>query len=253
MLIALCVYRLYQEKQIQEEKGIIHEVQRKMQEEVEPTKVQEILQKTTQKENDIQVQQVLQKYRQLYKENNDMYGRIKIEGTNIDYPVMFTPEEPNFYSDKNWEKEQCYRKVGTSIWIDGRTTEESENIIIYGHNSETYVMFRTLMDYKDPQYYEEHKYITFDTLYEEGTYEIISVAKAVVYYEKEPPEGEYLYYEHIELNSKEEFDAYIQNAKENAYYDIEVTAEYGDKLITLSTCDYWTQNARLIIVAKKID
>lgn len=228
----------------------MQDIQLKMQEqEVEKTtELQEVVpvKETTEE------RQILQEYRQLYAENNDMYGRIKIEGTDIDYPVMFTPEDPNFYSDKNWQKEQCYHNVGTTIWMDGQTTEESENTILYGHNSKSYQMFRSLMDYKDPQYYEEHKYIMFDTLYEKRTYEIISVSRAIVYYEEEPPQGEYLFYEHIELDSEEEFNAYIENAKQNAYYEIEATAEYGDKLITLSTCDYWTKNARLIIVAKRI-
>ena len=114
-------------------------------------------------------------------------------------------------------------------------------------------LFVSLKNYKDISYYEEHKYIEFDTIYERAKYEIISVTKAVVYYEKEPPKGEYLFYEHTELDNKEAFDAYIKNAKENAYFETGVTTEYGDKLITLCTCDYWTTNARLLVIAKKIE
>lgn len=199
---------------------------------------------------EIEGKQILPEYISLYKENNDLYGWIKIPNTTIDYPVMFTPEDPDFYIDKNWEKQVCYN-AGSSIFIDGATTEDSENIIVYGHNMKNRTMFGSLKNYKEQSYYEEHKYIEFDTLYERQVFEIISVSKTVVYYE-EPPEGEYIFYEHIELDSEEEFDEYINNAKQNAYYDIETTAEYGDQLITLSTCDYWTTDARLIIVAKKV-
>ena len=129
--------------------------------------------------------------------------------------------------------------------------DETENTIIYGHCMKNRTMFGSLKDYKDSSFYDEHKYIEFDTIYEKATYEIISVSKGIAYYEKEP-ENEYLYYKHTELDTEEAFDAYIQNAKNNAYYETGVTAEYGDKLITLSTCDYWTKNARLYIVAKKI-
>lgn len=205
--------------------------------------------------------QILEEYIELHEENNDMYGWINIQDENIEYPinypVMFTPNEPNFYENKNWKKEIC--KFGTSIWIDGRTTDETENIIVYGHNMKDLSMFGALRYYKEESYYKEHKYIQFDTLYEKQTYEIIAVSKAIVYYEKnsflyvaDPPEGAYLFYEHMELDSEEEFNSYIDNAKQNAWFDIDVTAEYGDQLITLCTCDYWTKNARLIIIAKKI-
>lgn len=198
------------------------------------------------------VEPILAEYQQLYAQNNDMYGWIKIEGTIIDYPVMFTPEDPNFYEKRNWNKEIC-RGLGTSIWIDGRVTQNSKNILVYGHNTTIdKSMFGSLKDYKEPSYYEMHKYIQFDTLYEKATYEIISVSKGVVYYSNEP-EGEYLFYHHLELDSKEEFEAYVDNAKQNAYYTIEATAQYGDQLITLCTCDKWTKDGRLYIVAKKIE
>ena len=61
-----------------------------------------------------------------------------------------------------------------------------------------------------------------------------------------------MFYEHIELNSEEEFDEYVSYMKENSYYQIDSTAEYGDEIITLCTCDYWAQDARLLVVAKKI-
>lgn len=198
------------------------------------------------------IKPILQEYKALHEENGDMYGWIKIDDTVIDYPVMFTPSDPNFYEDKNWDKEVCYAGVGTSIWLDGWTTEDSENTIIYGHDMADYSMFGSLCYYKDPSYYENHKYIRFDTLYEKQTYEIISVSKGIVYYDT-PPEGEYLFYEHIELESEEEFNAYIDNARQKAWFDINVEAEYGDKLITLCTCDGWTTDGRLFIVAKKIN
>lgn len=203
-------------------------------------------------EQENQPKQILEEYKELYEENNDLYGWIEIEGTTINYPVMFTPDEPNFYIDKNWNKEICPNRVGTSIYISGETTLDSENIIIYGHNFKNHKMFGALGFYKDETYYEEHKYIQFDTLYEKQIFEIISVSKGVVYYnEVQIPEGAYLFYDHIELDTEEEFDEYVSYMKDNAWYDIETTAEFGDQLITLCTCDYWIKNGRLVIVAKK--
>lgn len=200
---------------------------------------------------------ILRDYATLYEQNNDLYGWIKIEGMDDEklgtgYPVMYVEEDNEFYSHKNFYKEY---DVAGSIYIDGRTTEQTENIIVYGHHMKNGTMFGNLKSYKDESFYEEHKYIQLDTIYERQTFEIIGVCGAVVYYEEDgqiPPEGEYLFYEHTQLDSEEEFNDYINFAKQNAYYDIETTAEYGDQLITLCTCDYYTKNARLLIIAKKI-
>lgn len=193
---------------------------------------------------------ILPEYEELYVENSDLYGWIRIEDTPVDYPVMYTPESPIYYYHRDYKKEES--KNG-SIFIDGTTIPgESENIIVYGHHMKDGSMFGSLKKYyKDSSYYEQHKYIEFNTIYEKATYEIVAVSKAILYYEDEP-EDEYLFYNHIELDTQEEFDDYIKNAKENAYFDTGVTAQYGDQLITLCTCDYWAENARLIIIAKKI-
>lgn len=251
----------------EEEKSLIQDVQAKKQVSVqaiyeEEQKTEETKQKdfievikalTSIKDlKQFKIKPILPEYKTLHEENSDLYGWIKIEGTVIDYPVMFTPNDPNFYEDKNWNKEVCYAGVGTSIWLDGWATDNSENSIVYGHEMADGSMFGSLSYYKDPSYCEEHKYIQFDTLYEKQTYEIISVSKGIAYYDT-PPEGEYLFYNHIELDSKEEFDAYVNNAKEKAWYDTDRTAQYGDKLITLCTCDGWTTDGRLFIVAKKIE
>lgn len=194
--------------------------------------------------------QILKEYISLYEKNNDLYGWIKIEDTNIDFPVMFTPEEPNFYENKNLEKEVC--KVGMCIWIDGRTTENTDNVIIYGHNVKYGMMFGSLKKYKKQDFYQDHKYIQFDTLYKKATYEIIGVVETKDYSEDESY-NHYEFYDHMEFRTQEEFQEYINYAKENSVYHIETTAEYGEHIITLCTCDNTTENGRLLIIAKKIN
>lgn len=200
---------------------------------------------------------ILSKFRKVYEKNSDFYGWITIEGTKVDNPVMYCQQDTlsyyagnynagyeDYYLHRNFEGEIS---AAGELFVDIRTVfEETENIIIYGHNMRNGTMFGTLKKYKDQKFYEDHKYIEFETLYEEAEYEIVAVSKTIA-----SNEG-YQYYDHVELDSKEEFDAYIQNAKNNSYFDTGVTAEYGDTLITLSTCDYWADNARLYIVAKKI-
>lgn len=199
-------------------------------------------------ESILEEKRILPEYESLHEENSDLYGWIKIEDSVIDYPIMYTPDNPNFYLYRNWQRKET---SSGSIFIDGRSNEDTENLIVYGHNMKNGTMFGSLDQYKEKDYYEQHKYIQLDTIYEKATYEVIAVSKAIVYYENKP-QDEYLFYEHIELNSEDEFNEYISYMKENSYYEIDSTAEYGDKIITLCTCDYWTDNARLLIVAKKI-
>lgn len=193
---------------------------------------------------------ILPEYRKLYEENGDMYGWIKVDGTNIDYPVMQTPDRPNYYLRRNWTGEYSIKGIP---YIDERVTDNSENIFIYGHNMDDGSMFGDLPEYKDETYYKNHKYIEFNTIYERAKYEIVSVSKTVALEDSELlTTSEYYVYQHTELDTPEEFNNYWSNIKKNEYFDTGVTAKYGDRLITLSTCDYWTEGARLLVIAKKI-
>lgn len=204
------------------------------------------------REETIEVEEntMLQRYTSLYNENNDLYGWLTIEDSEIDYPVMQKIGDQNFYLDKNWEKEDS---INGMIYADEQVNENSNNIILYGHNMKDGSMFGSLKKYKNQDFYESHKYIKFDTLYEEATYEIISVSKTIAYYTWEEAEkADYYFYFHINMDFEEEFDEYVSQAKQNAYYETNVTAWYGDELLTLSTCDSWTEDGRLLIIAKKI-
>lgn len=235
------------------ENNAFEEARTEVQEKEKITEETEIEEKTETEETEIieEEPQVLPEYQDLLKKNGDLYGWIKIEDTKIDYPVMHTPKpkDINFYIHKDIDKNESTRGC---IYLDGRCGEDTENLIIYGHNMKDGTMFGSLKKYKEKSYYEEHKYIEFNTLYEKSKYEVVAVSKGIVDYDDKLPEDEYLFYEHINFNSEEEFNAYIDNAKNKAYFETEVTAEYGDKLITLCTCDYWTENARLLVIAKKI-
>ena len=187
---------------------------------------------------------VLSKYKELYLQNEDMVGWISISGTSINYPVMQTKDEPNYYLKHNFEKQ--YSDLGTPYIQENCDLLTSDNLIIYGHHISGNRMFGALDDYKSKSFYEEHKTIRFDTLTEQGEYEIVAVFKTVAY----SSEG-FRYYDFVNAESEDEFNAYIQKCKELALYETGVTAEYGDRLITLSTCEYSAQNGRLVVVAKK--
>lgn len=191
--------------------------------------------------------QILPEFTELYKMNPHIVGWITIDGTAIDYPVMQTPNAPNYYLYKNYSQE--YSRHGC-IYVREvcDVFTPSDNLTIYGHRMGDGTMFNALHNYADKDFYEDHRYITFSTIFEHHTYEILSVFRI-----SSTVGTPFPYHEFVEAADAEEFDKYIQNCNDYALYDTGVTASYGDKLITLSTCEYSQVNGRLVVVAKRID
>lgn len=192
---------------------------------------------------------VLTAYAELYEQNNDMIGWIRIEDTRVNYPVMQSPYDSDFYLNHGFDKGETDYGCPYVPKICN-VNKPSDNLIIYGHHKKNGSMFSDLKKFQKKSFWEDHKTITFDTIYERQTYEIVAVFKTVVYTNSE---HEFKYYQFTDANAPEEFDAYIARCKEMAFYDTGVSAEYGDKLITLSTCEYSNRNGRLVLVAKKVD
>ena len=194
------------------------------------------------------VPEVLYKYEDLYNQNKSLIGWVKIADTVIDYPVMQTVNN-EYYLDHNFNQE--YDKNG-SIFLDASCSiyPRSTNLIIYGHHMKSGKMFGSLQKYQNESYYKEHKYIQFDTIYEEGTYEVMFVFRDKVYSQEDV---NFKYYEFIDANSEEEFNSYMDEMAAISYYDTGVVAQYGDQLLTLSTCDYQQSNGRFVVVARKVE
>lgn len=188
---------------------------------------------------------ILPQYAQLYQQNPDMVGWIKIEGTAIDYPVMHTPADPEKYLHVNFEGAYSYPGVP---FVDAACTIDSDNLLIYGHNMPNGTMFRSLMQYQQKNFWQNHPTIVFNTLYEEQEYEVLAAFYDRVYYKTEDV---FKFYQFIDPQTEEEFDEGIAQFKEKALYDTGVTAEYGDRLITLVTCAYHTDHGRFVVVARR--
>ncbi len=191
--------------------------------------------------------EVLHKYEDLYNQNKSLIGWVKIADTVIDYPVMQTVNN-EYYLDHNFHQE--YDRNG-SIFLDASCSiyPRSTNLIIYGHHMKSGKMFGSLQSYQSESYYKEHKYIEFDTIYETGTYEVMFVFRDKVYSQEDV---NFKYYEFIDANSEEEFNSYMDEMAAASYYDTGVIAEYGDSLLTLSTCDYQQDNGRFVVVARRV-
>lgn len=184
------------------------------------------------------------KYAEIYEKSSDSVGWLSIEGTSINYPVTQSTDNPNFYLKHSFDKE--YSNYGVPYLQENCELGISDNAIIYGHHMDDGSMFADLCKYESEDFYKEHKTIQFDTMDGFGEYEIVTVFKTVAYSNAGFP-----YFLFVNADNPEDFDDFIAKCKELALYDTGVTAEYGDRLITLSTCAYSRDNGRMVIVAKK--
>ena len=195
----------------------------------------------------IKLPDILPEYETLYQKNKKLIGWLKIDDTNIDYPVMQT-DNNEYYLDHNYNQE--YDKNG-SIFLDYNCSvyPRSTNMIVYGHHMKSGNMFGNLQKYAKESYYKKHSMITFDTIYEKAQYEVMYVFRSQVYNDNDIV---FKYYQFIEANSETEFDSYMQEMSKLSLYDTGVTAQYGDSLLTLSTCDSSQTDGRFVVVAKRV-
>ena len=189
---------------------------------------------------------ILYQYDAVYELNNDLAGWLYIEGAGIDYPVMYTPKNEQYYLRKNFEKTYA---TGGCLFIGKTWSEDSNQTIIYGHNMHDGSMFGHLHEYKSKEYALEHSIIHFDTLHETREYEVVAAFYGKVY--KVDDTGVFRYYRYTDLSTEAKFNEFMKNVRRAAIYDTGVDVQFGDRLLTLSTCSYYTNEGRFVVVARQ--
>jgi len=181
--------------------------------------------------------------------NPDLIGWITIPDTDIDYPVMYTPDDEEYYIHNSFEKK--YSSSGTIFAAaDSSFHPTSDNILLYGHHMRIGTMFADLLEYENQEWFEKHKFIYFNTLYEDATYEVISAFRTSVGDEQE---GDFLYYAFFDAEDESEYNNFINNVKHLSVISSNTSAVLGDGLLTLSTCAYHSSEGRFVVVAKRVD
>ena len=177
----------------------------------------------------------------LFEQNPDFIGWIYIEGTAIDYPVMYTPQEPHKYLRKNFDLEYAISGVP---FMEETITLEDTNIMIYGHNMKNGTMFSNLTKYIDQEYCKKHPIIEFETLEGVKYYEIFAVAciKEV---------DDWYYFDTAE--DKEHYDFSVDDIKTRSLYETGIYPEYDKQVLTLSTCYGKANDDRLIVIGVLMD
>ena len=193
-----------------------------------------------------------------YKGISDkVVGFIELEGCDIYQPVVQDPEDTTntYYLTHTYYDEQ---NKGGAIFMDYRCTVSedyvSPNLVLYGHNQEDGTMFGNLKNYKqDLEFYAANPTVTLRTEYESGTYLIYAyfVTNAL---EKQDSNGEvFHYHDYIEaLNDEATFDWYMGEVQSRNQIISPVKAEFGDKLLVLSTCSNEFSNSRFVVFARKL-
>ncbi|MHA7967304.1 sortase domain-containing protein [Paenibacillus sp. CAU 1782] len=190
---------------------------------------------------------MLSEFKELYMRNSDIVGWLKIDGTRIEYPVMQNLQDADYYLNHDFDKRE--NKSGLPFLDEHSQTNGTGISLIHGHHMKSGWMFKDLMKYKKESFYKEHSTFQFSTLYEKQEYEIIAVILSQVYRKSDDV---FKYYQIENVSTPDEFDLYVQSIKQLALYDTGVTAQFGDTLMVLSTCEYSTKNGRLAVIARKL-
>ena len=189
--------------------------------------------------------EVLPRLQEQYEKNPDLAGWLTIPGTRIDYPVMYSPDEPERYLHANFEVSYSFAGLP---FIDAACDPESGNRIVYAHNMLDGSMFRTLLKYQQKDFWQRNPVISFNTLYEEQEYEVVAAFYDKVY---KKSDTNFKFYQFYDTSDQSSFDEAMAYYREHALYDTGVTAQCGDLFLTLVTCAYQTENGRFVVVARK--
>ena len=199
--------------------------------------------------------------------NKDVVGWIKVDGLQIDYPIVMDPgdissdiafcggkdyDSNSFYLDNDLYRQ--YDERG-SLFLDYRDTfgavesEQSENQVIYGHAWWNGEMLGCTREYRlNPDFYWKNPFIHVSSNYKDYDYVIFAVLVTSGTYDA----TDFRYWTMEDLSSEEDFNFYIDKCKSRWLYDTGVDVKYGDKLITLSTCYSDVDNSRFLVVGRRL-
>lgn len=172
--------------------------------------------------------------------NKDCVGWLKVANTDIDYPVMLTKDEPEYYLRRNFNKSYSY--MGTPFMDANCNIGISKNLIIYGHNMKNGKMFASLMKFKNKEYFDEHQSVEFITPNEKAIYHIICVAKV---------KADDSWYSFIDDLGEDDYNEKIKELYSKSLYRSNYEFGYNDEFLTLSTCEYSQNDGRLILICVK--
>ena len=178
-----------------------------------------------------------------YKGILNCVGWLRIDGTAINYPVMQSKDDPEFYLHHAVSGEYSYPGVP---FLDARCElGVSNQLIIYGHNMKNGTMFHNLRNYSSYSWWQNHQFIDLDTVNGSARYEVM----AVIQYDSDHDPFRFNAYTDMDADT---FDWFVRQIRSRQIYETDVTASFGNELLTLSTCDWKYNHGRLLVIARRI-
>lgn len=177
----------------------------------------------------------------------DLVGWIQIPQTGLDYPVMQTPQEPNYYlhRDINGNKSS----YGVPYLQENCDVDASDHLIIYGHHMKNGDMFGSLEEYQSPDYWRDNRSIFLWFGESEREYEIFAVFKTSA---SVANTNIFYYNSFVDAEDEEAYNAFVKQVKGLSFYETHIVPQYGEQLLTLSTCEYTLEDGRLVVMARRI-
>lgn len=176
---------------------------------------------------------------ELLEMNNECFGWISIDGTNISYPVMHTPSNPEKYLYKDFYGN--YSNSGTPF-LDARCSENDDNLIIYGHHMNGGTMFAALCNYTSKDYRDTHPNVVLETRNGASAYRVFSVMRV---------KSTDSWYNYLTAETERKYNKKISYAIKNSLYSTGITLKYGQQILTLSTCYGSAKDDRIVVLAVK--
>lgn len=176
---------------------------------------------------------------ELFAMNDDFVGWLCIPDTDINYPVMHTTDDPEWYLRRNFYGE--YSESGVPF-LDFRCSLDSDNLIIYGHNMMNGTMFAGLRGYVQKDFCEQHPIIEFQTADGGAEYQVFAVA-----WIKSNDD----WYKFVNADSTEDFNESVEKVADKSLFVVEEVPTFGSQILTLSACYDSANNGRLLVLAAK--
>lgn len=188
-------------------------------------------------------------YDSLHAQNADYAGWLTVGGTHIDYPVMWTPSDPNYYLRRAFDRSAS--ASGTPFIAEGADID-STCLLIYGHEMHNGTMFGDLDLFADPAYLNStgSVCVSFTTRTEMRHYEVFAAVRTQLLAQGTPG---FRYYNAAGPLDQAGFDELVGWLKTNALYDTGITPHYGEQILLLSTCSEHTQDGRFLLAARRVD
>ncbi len=182
-----------------------------------------------------------------YAQNPQMFGYIKIEGTKVDYPVAKAQNNKYYLNHDFYGNSTSYGAIFASH-IDS-INPLPRNTLLYGHNMKDGARFAALTNYKSLEYFKEHPVIEFNTLFEKHKWKIYAV---IVTNGNIDGDNGYFFDFTFDNCSDTCYAEFIEEVDKRKLYNTGVDLNTNDKIITLCTCSYEFDNARLIVIARMV-